>query len=546
MERIVFAERDKTIAALGFVLLLALALRLVNIGFGLPSLYDPDEPMFMLKALKLLKEGTLNPGWFGHPGSTTIYLLAVIQALVLLLGLASGRFVRVEDFATAAYADPGLLFLPSRLAMVLFGVACVYLTWVIGRRLFGTATGLLAALLLALNPLHIAWSQVIRTDVQATVFMLGCIYFAIRAWEEGRIRDYCLAGVLVGLATATKWPAGSVAIAIIGAAVGRGLAGGHWRREVVRTGIALTCSLAALVLASPYLVLDWQTALANVSGEVKPSHLGSTGMGFFANLRWYLSGQVGGSMGWIGLALALGGLAVAARARPAVRWVLLPPTLLFVALISSQGMIWSRWILPMLPLFCLYAAVATIGLARFLGRRFGKRARGLVHAAILLAAIAPSLAGAIAQTTERANDTRDRAARWAVENIPAGKAVVLEHLALGLRDQPWHILFPLGEAGCADAVNLLETEIGYEQIRQLRNGSPIVDLGNVPPQKLETCRADFAILTYFDLYEREAARFPREARNYERLLAGGRTVALFRPEPGRSGGPVVRIVALRR
>lgn len=546
MERIVFAEREKTIAALGFVLLLALALRLVNIGFGLPSLYDPDEPMFMLKALKLLKEGTLNPGWFGHPGSTTIYLLAVIQGLVLLLGLASGRFVRVEDFASAAYADPGLLFLPSRLAMVLFGVACVYLTWVIGRRLFGTTTGLLAALLLALNPLHVAWSQVIRTDVQATVFMLGCIYFSIRAWEQGRVRDYCLAGVLVGFATATKWPAASVAIAIAGAAVGRGLARGGWRREFAGAGTALACSLAALVVASPYLVLDWQTALADVSGEVKPSHLGSTGMGFFANLRWYLVGQVGGSMGWIGLALALGGLAVVARTRPAARWVLIPPTALFMALICSQGMIWSRWILPMLPLFCLYAAAATVVLAQFLGRRLGKRARGIGYAAILLAAIAPPVAGTVAQTAERANDTRDRAARWAVENIPAGKTVVLEHLALGLRDRPWRILFPLGEAGCADAVHILKAEIGYEQIRQLRNGSPIVDLGNVPPRKLETCRADFAILTYFDLYRRESERFPRESANYERLLAGGRTVALFRPEPGTSGGPIVRIVALRR
>ena len=83
-------ERTAANAALGFILVVALAWRLINVGFGLPSLYDPDEPMFMITALKLLKEGTLNPGWFADVG----------------------------DFAAAAYANPGLLFIPSRLAMV--------------------------------------------------------------------------------------------------------------------------------------------------------------------------------------------------------------------------------------------------------------------------------------------------------------------------------------------------------------------------------------------------------------------------------------------
>ena len=41
-------------AVLALILLVALGLRLHQIGFGLPSMYDPDEPMFMLKAVELL------------------------------------------------------------------------------------------------------------------------------------------------------------------------------------------------------------------------------------------------------------------------------------------------------------------------------------------------------------------------------------------------------------------------------------------------------------------------------------------------------------
>jgi hypothetical protein len=33
---------------------------------------------------------------------------------------------------------------------------------------------------------------------------------------------------------------------------------------------------------------------------------------------------------------------------------------------------------------------------------------------------------------------------------------------------------------------------------------------------------------------------------YEQVLAGGRTVAIFRPRTGHSGGPIVRIVAMQQ
>ena len=166
----------------------ALIVRLNNIAFGLPSLYDPDEPLFIVKAATLLSEGTLNPRWFGHPASTTIYLTAVIEALVFGWGVIAGRYGNVSDFIAAAYVDPGVLFLPVRMAMALLGAACVGLTFALGKRLFGTAAGILAALLLALNSLHIAWSQVVRSDVQASAFMLAALIFAVRLGETGRTK----------------------------------------------------------------------------------------------------------------------------------------------------------------------------------------------------------------------------------------------------------------------------------------------------------------------------------------------------------------------
>jgi hypothetical protein len=530
-------------ALLVALLLAGLAWRLNNIGFGLPSLYDPDEPIFMIKALELLQKGTLNPGWFGHPGSTTIYLLALIDLSVILAGLASGRFASVEGFAAAAYADPGMLFVPSRVAMAIAGIACVGLTYLIGRRLMGPACGLVAAALLAFNPLHIAWSQVVRTDIMASLFMLGCILFAIAAAQSGRWKDYVLAGAFTGLAVATKWPAVAVFVAVAGAAVQRTLEGHGAVRQMRRLAASGLAVLGATFLASPYIFLDWRTVLANVTGEMRPGHLGHTGGTFAENLAWYLQHQVAGSMGWPGLALAVAGAAIIGRKSLVGRWTLLPVVAAFFAIICSQNLVWSRWILPVLPLLCLFAAAAVVAVGRWAAARWNVHQAGAVTA-LAAAALLPAVDGAIAQSAERANDTRARAAAWAAANIPPGSRVVIEHLELSLRDQPWTILFPVGEAGCIDGKQALSGGVRYDEVQRLRRGSPIVDLGNVGAGRIDTCRADFAILTYYDLYLAESDQYRDEIQSYDKALAGGRTVFLATPRRRHSGGPVARIVSI--
>lgn len=532
-------------ALLLLLLAVALVIRLHNIGFGLPSLYDPDEPMFMLTALKLPLQQTLNPGWFGHPGSTTIYLIALIDVFVVAIALATGAYPDLHTLVTAAYANPALLFIPARLAMVGLALLSIWLTYVLGRRINGTATGLIAAAFLAFNSLHIAWSQVVRTDIHASVFVLAALIFAVQAARDGSLKAWLLAGLMTGFAAATKWPAASVFVALIGVALLRGQSKHPWKQQAGALAAAGAAVLAGVFIASPYILLDWQTVLRNVTGEIRSGHLGHTGGPFFDNLGWYLHHQVAGTMGWIGLAAVAAGMVIVAVRNPIARSTLIPATLAFLTLICLQNVIWSRWILPAMPALCIFAAVAFAWIAEQAAARMPIGGRPAL-AGIAILSLVPSVSGAIAQDAERANDTRSQAARWAVKHIPPGSSVVIEHLELKLRDQPWKILFPLGEAGCMDAVQLLKSNVGYDKVQKMRSGSPIVDLGNVNPQRAASCRTNYAILTYYDLYKHEAKNFPREMATYEQVLAGGRTVAIFRPRTGHSGGPIVRIVAMQQ
>lgn len=538
-------RRNRRLAALTLILLIALGFRLHNIGFGLPSLYDPDEPIFMIKALELLTNGTLNPKWFGHPGTTTIYLLALIDISVAGGGLVAGSWHSAAEFAKAAFADPGLLFIPARTAMAIIGVLNVWLTYLVGRRLYGTVAGLIGATLLAVNGFHIAWSQVVRTDIHASLFMLASLLFAIRIAEHGKTKDYVLAGLFVGFAVATKWPSVTIFIAIMGAAVSRSLASPKTiKRQAGALALAGLFAILGLFIASPYVFLDWPAVLANLSNEARPHHLGHTGYGFLANGWWYMWHPVRESVGTPGLIFIFAGLVLSATRSAVSRWVLLPAAVAFFAMISAQHLIWSRWVLPLLPMLMIFAAAAIVALAEAIAARARWARPALAVAAVAALAVVPSVAGAFAAAAERSTDTRQQAARWATGHIPPGSTVVIEHLELGLRDQPWRILFPLGEAGCVDGKRILRQGVNYEEVEDLRKGAPIVDLGNVAPNRLNSCKADYAILSYYSLYRAEGAHFPRELSNYEKLLAGSRTVALFEPRPGRAGGPTVTVVAL--
>src|SRR5690606_15454623 len=150
-----------------------------------------------------------------------------------------------EDFAAAIYADPGIAILPARIFIAANGAACIWLTYAIGRQLWGRSAGLVAALLVAVNAVHIGWSQVIRTDVQASVFMLLCTLQALAILREGRLRHYLLAGLFAGLACATKWPAALIGLGPLAAAIWRAHSGrGEWRMAALVPVTALATLLA--------------------------------------------------------------------------------------------------------------------------------------------------------------------------------------------------------------------------------------------------------------------------------------------------------------
>ncbi len=83
------------------------------------------------------------------------------------------------------YLLVGVRYTYAILAVLAMDLLLVVLTYVLGKRLFGTITGLLGAAIVALSPLDAHTSQLIMSDVPASALLMGSIVaLTYVSWED--------------------------------------------------------------------------------------------------------------------------------------------------------------------------------------------------------------------------------------------------------------------------------------------------------------------------------------------------------------------------
>ena len=146
---------------LSAIILIAAALRMFPVWFGLPYLYArPDEAESISRAVGVLA-GDFNPHFFHWP-SFTFYVFAVA------LGTVS-RFRSLVGIEPALPVDVALI--AARTVVALAGALTVIPLFRLARRMAGQTSGLLAAAFLAVAPLHVRDSHFAMTDVLMTLLL---------------------------------------------------------------------------------------------------------------------------------------------------------------------------------------------------------------------------------------------------------------------------------------------------------------------------------------------------------------------------------------
>jgi hypothetical protein len=174
----------------------------------------------------------------------------------------------------------------SRALTGLFDLGTILFTFLLGRKLYNPAVGLLAAAFLAVTVLHIQLAHFFTVDPYLTFFTVGAIYFMVKSADPPLTIDdlrltidaappapplprslawFVLAAIFVGLAVGAKFAA--VLLFLPLALTGWLVFGGAWWKW---GGTAVVAAFLAFFLTNPFAVLDWSCEVITPAMQVGP------------------------------------------------------------------------------------------------------------------------------------------------------------------------------------------------------------------------------------------------------------------------------------
>lgn len=386
-----------TVAA-ACVLVVAFALRVAGLDFGLPlAEARPDELTIAYQAMKF-GTGDLNPHSFNYP-SLHKYVTFGLFGFWYVVGRIAGFYASQQEFLKDFFdgaVDFRLLMRAWSAAAGTLGVAM----------LLRAPGGAWSAALLAVAMLHVRDSHFGVTDVTMVTLATGAVLASLALLRSGRPRDLWVAAVLAGLATSTKYNAGLLCLPLALAAW-RSPGGGPSRVALAGLGM-----VGAFFAGTPYALLDARQFWTDFSYELthlSTGHYVDIGNGWVHHL-WTLALTQGPPF------LVAAGLGAVLHLRRD-RWeaaVLYAFPLVYWLAIGRGETAFFRYILPVVPFLCVAVGDALARLASPAGRTVGLVALGLWPAWGSLQVDRLFLAG----------DTRDAMGRFIEANVPSGARIV--------------------------------------------------------------------------------------------------------------------------
>jgi 4-amino-4-deoxy-L-arabinose transferase-like glycosyltransferase len=363
--------------ALAAILVLAAALRLTGIRYGLPlPVLNPDEANIVPRGWRM-GHGHLDPGWYDYP-SLLMALLAPVQAV----------------FSSPSY-------LAGRLVAVALGLGGVGATWWLGRRAYGTGAAIVGAATVAVATTHVAYSRMAVTDVLLTLAVTCALALAV----EGRLE---WAGLAVGLAASAKYPGVLTAVPVVVAGWGR------WRV----LGRAALLAVAGFALTSPFVLVHAGAAWDDISRVQRLARKGWLGFENDPVTPFAYIDRLWSAVGPF-LVVAAATVVVAAVRRSRADLVLLSFALAYWLWLMPQAAHFDRYVLPLVPVLGVLAGSVRV-----------------VVPVALVALVVP-LVWSIGDARDLTRtDTRLRADAWVETHVPRGQRIAADPSTLPLKGRP--------------------------------------------------------------------------------------------------------------
>ena len=399
------------------VVVAAAILRFFPISFGLPYLLArPDEEVATGIALRMARTGDLNPHFFHWP-SLVFYVFAAAYAAI-----SACRKLLMLDPAIGAQEA----IIVGRTLVASAGTATVVVLYRLARRTTDSQTALLAAMMLAVAVLHVRDSHFAMTDVLMTLLLTMALSAFARALDENDERRsllwFALAGLCGGLATSTKYSAAAVLaapIVLLAARTSRSFLARHAWLPFFAFGAAFG---AAFLATTPYAVLNplaFQEGFVFNMNHLAHGQMIDLGRGWWYHATYSLPYSLGPV---VYIAALAGSYRLASSGVKGVTLVFCG--ILFYILISSGRLVFFRYLLPLLPIMCLSAAVAVREFSAAVAKRTGIGYR-LVLLTVAVFALSPGIVNSVWLDVLLArSDSRVLASEWLTNRIRPEHSVI--------------------------------------------------------------------------------------------------------------------------
>ncbi len=449
----------RDLAVLAVILVVAAAFRLNGLDWDAGTHQHPDERFLTDVASRVALPASWSD-YFNTPRSSLNpyargFDRYAYGQLPLTVTRAAAERVGMTGFEN--------VYLVGRALSALASLGTIVFAWLLARRVLGRRSAHLAALLLAVTVLDIQLAHFMAVDTFVACFAAASLYFGQRAWEKETLADAALAGVMLGLATASKVSALTLLpvlfVALIWPSSGRP-SRGRLVDGMTAFGVALICAFLAFRVAEPYAFLGpavWNFRLnpqwildkaywAEVSsGSVDVPYMiqwvGTPAYSFVlqAIVQWGM-GPAAGLAALAGLALAAWRI-LAGRTRDRALLLLVVWSLVNLAYFGGQFAKFLRYLAPIYFALAILAAYALVegvdwALRRTRVTAVGRGRRGAAGWAFLRALAFAAPVGVVGASAVWAlafshvyevPHSRIEASRWIYENVPVGKTLAVEH-----------------------------------------------------------------------------------------------------------------------
>lgn len=399
------------------ILTIGAIFRFYGINWDQGHYLHPDEraiimfttPLQFPKTLDefLSPESPMNPHFFAY-GNFPLYLLKAASSLLGNINIELSSYEK--------------MYLVGRAISALADIGTIILIFLIGKRIGGKSVGLLASFFYTIAVFPIQASHFFAVDILLTFFITLALYRLLIFYEKPSVKNAFFIGVCFGLALVTKISAMilfiSIAVAIAAAYKSRNL------KQLIQSFLIIIAAAGmTFILLQPYALIDSKEFIKQNLLQSEMTHnafifpytLQYVGkIPYFYELKnvflWGL-GPVLASLAFIGVFYFLSG---------AKELILFVFFLAYFITVGKFAVGWMRYMLPLYPIFCLFAAVMFLRILSFIPPSY----RLILNTLYFILIIVWPLSFMHIYTFPH---TRIAATEWIQKNIPANATLAVEH-----------------------------------------------------------------------------------------------------------------------